>query len=99
MPEFPDSGGVPFDAMPEPPEHLEGHDSVWNASHATILSGGTEQDRDDFADAHYFGYVQRDSEGMTPEERSEWRDYADAMRDEWDIELDWDAWREEMGYN
>ena len=103
MPDIPDSGDIPIESAPEPPAWLEGHDSVWNGAHAADLKGG---DRDYFADAHYFGYVQRDGEGasgnydgMTPDERKEWRAIADEYREDLDVDIDWDAWRTEMGYN
>jgi hypothetical protein len=103
VPEFPDSGSIPIESAPEPPEWLQGHESVWNGAIAANLAGA---DRNEFADAHYFGYVQRDGEGahddyegMTPAERKEWRLIADDMREDLDVDLDWDAWRDEMGYN
>lgn len=85
-----------YEMLAEPPDYLRGHDSVWNATSALELQGVGEQDRQDFADAHYWAYVDKD---MGIDERSQWRDYADSLRDEYGIELDWDAWRHEMGYD
>jgi hypothetical protein len=84
----------PSELSPEPPDYLQGHDSIWNMGMQAQLGGATDEERQDLVDAHYFGYVDNDDS-----DRSAWRDYADELRAEYGVELDWQSWREEMGYN
>jgi hypothetical protein len=84
------------DGFPDAPDHLQGHESIWNMAVAAELGGASEADRDMLADAHYEGYV---NPNISPDDRNEWREFADDMRDEFGVDMDWDAWRHEMGYN
>jgi hypothetical protein len=101
MPDNGDDGTAPNDpgpyAAPSPPDNLQGHESVWNMANAAMLSGAEVDERDEIARAHYEGYVNPAYPTGSPD-REAWRDYADILREEYDLDMDWVAWRAEMGY-
>lgn len=83
-----------FEALPATPDYLVGHESVWDMAISAQISGASEQDVQDLADWNYYGYVDRT---VSPDDRHAYRMEADAMREEFGVDIDWDRWRAEMG--